>query len=57
MAEAATEVTLHEAAERDLPVARNLVPYYIYDMSEHTGWPCTSDGRFDGCKASPCAPT
>ena len=43
------EVTLHDAADRDLAIARNLVPYYIYDMSEHLGWPCTADGRFDGC--------
>jgi predicted acetyltransferase len=30
-------------------VVKNLVPYYIYDMSEHLGWSCTPDGRFDGC--------
>jgi ribosomal-protein-alanine N-acetyltransferase len=42
-------VTLHEATRDDLPVVKNLVPYYIYDMSEHLGWPCTPDGRFDGC--------
>ncbi len=40
---------LHEATDADLSVAKNLVPYYIYDMSEHLGWPCTPDGRFDGC--------
>ena len=44
-----TEVTLHEATDEDLAVARNLVPYYIYDMSEYLGWACTPDGRFDGC--------
>src|SRR4030095_6658141 len=42
-------VTLHEATAADLPVVKNLVPYYIYDMSEHMGWPCSADGRFDGC--------
>jgi predicted acetyltransferase len=42
-------VTLHEATPADLPVVKNLVPYYIYDMSEHMGWACTADGRFDGC--------
>lgn len=47
------EVTLHEATDRDLPIARNLVPYYIYDMSEYMGWPCTADGRFDGCDRLP----
>ncbi len=35
------EVTLHEATDQDLAIAKNLVPYYIYDMSEHLGWPCT----------------
>jgi predicted acetyltransferase len=43
------DVTLHEATTADLPAVKNLVPYYIYDMSEHMGWPCTADGRFDGC--------
>ena len=46
-------VTLHEATEEDLPIAKNLVPYYIYDMSEYLGWPCTADGRFDGCDKLP----
>ena len=31
------DVTLHEATSDDLPVVKNLVPYYIYDMSEHMG--------------------
>ena len=47
------EVTLHDATDRDLAIARNLVPYYIYDMSEHLGWACTADGRFDGCDELP----
>jgi len=47
------EMTLHEADDQDLAVARHLVPYYIYDMSEHLGWPCTADGRFDGCDELP----
>jgi predicted acetyltransferase len=42
-------VQLHPATQADLPIVKNLVPYYIYDMSEHMGWPCTPDGRFDGC--------
>ena len=42
-------VTLREARSDDLLVVQNLVPYYIYDMSEHMGWQCTHDGRFDGC--------
>jgi len=46
-------VTLHEATDQDLPIAKNLVPYYIYDMSEYLGWACTPDGRFDGCDELP----
>ena len=44
-------VILHEATDEDLATARNLVPYYVYDMSECMGWPCTPEGRFDGCDA------
>src|SRR5437870_4947545 len=43
------EIVLHNATPADLPIVKNLVPYYIYDMSEHMNWPCTPDGRFDGC--------
>ena len=43
------DVTVHDATAADLPVVKNLVPYYIYDMSEHLGWACTADGRFGGC--------
>jgi len=42
-------ITLHDATSADLPAVKNLVPYYIYDMSEYLGWPCSADGRFDGC--------
>ena len=42
-------VTLHQATDADLPVVRNLVAYYIYDMSRHMGWPCGADGNFGGC--------
>lgn len=44
------DVALHPATEQDLPLARNLVPYYIHDMSEYLGWPCPPDGRFEGCE-------
>ena len=30
------DVMLHEATIEDRAIARNLVPYYIYDMSTHT---------------------
>jgi predicted acetyltransferase len=43
-------VTLHQATPADLPVVKNLVPYYLHDMSEHLGWACTADGRFEGCE-------
>ena len=43
------EVILHKATAADLPVVNNLSPYYIYDLSEYLGWPCTSDGQFGGC--------
>lgn len=42
-------VTLHRATDADLPVVLNLVPLYLHDMSEHTGWPCNADGTFTGC--------
>ena len=43
-------MTLHEATPADLPVVKNLVPYYLHDMSEHLGWTCTAEGRFEGCE-------
>ena len=43
------DVSLCNAADADLAVVKNLVPFYVYDMAEHTGWACTQDGRFDGC--------
>jgi predicted acetyltransferase len=43
------DVSLHPATEKDLPIVKNLVQYYIYDLSEHMGWPSTPDGRFEGC--------
>ncbi len=43
------KVTLHKAKPSDLPIVKNLVPYYIYDMSEFMGWATKPDGRHDGC--------
>jgi [ribosomal protein S5]-alanine N-acetyltransferase len=43
------DVTLHKATRADLPVVKNLEAYYLHDMSEHLGWACASDGRFEGC--------
>jgi predicted acetyltransferase len=42
-------VTIHRAKLTDLPIVKNLVPYYIYDMSEYLRWPVNSEGRHDGC--------
>jgi predicted acetyltransferase len=42
-------VTLHKAKPSDLAIVKNLVPYYIYDMSEYMGWATKPDGRHDGC--------
>ena len=42
-------VTVHKAKASDLAIVKNLVPYYIYDMSEFMGWATKPDGRHDGC--------
>jgi predicted acetyltransferase len=44
------ELSLHQATLADLLIVKNLVPYYIYDMSEYMGWPCGADGSFEGCQ-------
>ena len=36
-----------------MPIIRNLVRYYVYDFSEHMGWPCSADGKFGGCDDLP----
>jgi ribosomal-protein-alanine N-acetyltransferase len=43
------KVTVHKAKASDLPIVKNLVQYYIYDMSEYMGWATKPDGRHDGC--------
>jgi predicted acetyltransferase len=43
------DVTRHEASADDALIARNLSSYYVYDMSEHMGWPAKADGTFGGC--------
>lgn len=42
-------VQLHKAEPSDMQVVQNLVGYYIYDLSEYMGWPCTPEGHFVGC--------
>ena len=41
------------ATDSDRPIIRNLVHYYIYDMSEYMGWDCDAEGRWDGCSELP----
>jgi len=41
------------ASESDFTIIRNLVPYYVYDISEYTGWNCDVNGRWDGCEELP----
>jgi predicted acetyltransferase len=43
------KVVLQKAKASDLAIIKNLVPYYIYDMSEYMGWAAKPDGRHDGC--------
>ena len=42
-----------DAQAADLPIILNLVPYYIYDMSEWMGWDCKADGTYGGCDELP----
>ncbi len=42
-------LTLHPATDTDRPVIENLSSYYIYDMSEFAGWPCSEGGLYGGC--------
>jgi predicted acetyltransferase len=44
------KVVLYKAKASDLAIVKNLVPYYIYDMSEYMGWGTTPDGRHSGCE-------
>ncbi len=46
-------IELKKASESDHKIIKNLVPYYIYDMSEYMGWPCTPEGKFGGCDHLP----
>ena len=41
--------TLRNATDDDLSLIRNLVPYYIYEMSGEMGWDPNAKGRYDGC--------
>jgi predicted acetyltransferase len=43
-------VSLGKATDSDIPMVRNMVSYYVYDMSEYMGWPCQPNGCFIGCE-------
>ena len=44
-----TDTNLRKATDTDFPLVRNLVPYYIYEMSGEMGWNPNAEGRYDGC--------
>ena len=46
-------IQLTRAPASELPLVRNLVPYYVYDQSEHMGWNCNAEWRWDGCDELP----
>lgn len=46
-------IDIVKATTEDFAVVKNLVPYYIYDMSEFMGWDCNAEGRWDGCDELP----
>ena len=46
-------IRLQRARRSQMPIIRNLVRYYVYDFSEHMGWPCSADGKFGGCDDLP----
>src|SRR3990172_12228184 len=41
-------IELIAATDADYPVVQQLSAYYIYDMSEFTGWHCPDTGRYGG---------
>lgn len=47
------DIQLTRATNNDFQVIKNLVPYYIYDMSEYMGWDCDPEGRWGGCDELP----
>lgn len=42
-------IEIAPAGDEDLPIVQNLARFYIYDMSEYMGWPCSESGSFGGC--------
>ena len=46
-------IQLLRASNLDFNLIKNLVPYYVYDISEYMGWDCDAEGRWDGCDELP----
>jgi hypothetical protein len=42
------DIRLIKADKSHVGVIANLVPFYIYDLSEHMGWRCPESGMFAG---------
>ncbi len=41
------------AGKVEFKIIKNLIPYYIYDMSEEMDWDCSEDGCWDGSEDLP----
>ncbi|MHC4717744.1 MAG: GNAT family N-acetyltransferase [Planctomycetota bacterium] len=46
-------IEIIEAGTSDEHVIRNLVRFYVYDMSEYAGWDCPETGLWGGCDDLP----
>ena len=44
---------VRRARDEDLPVIKNLVPYYVYDISGHMRWRPDAEGHYGGCDDLP----
>lgn len=47
------DFTLVELQAPDYTLIQNLIRFYIYDMSEFTGWPCPENGLYGGVDDQP----
>jgi predicted acetyltransferase len=47
------DTILRQATDDDFQLIKNLVPYYIYEMSGDMGWDVNAEGRYDGCDELP----
>ncbi len=46
-------IQILQAQANDQDAIRNLVSYYIYDLSAVMGWECPESGRYGGCDELP----